>query len=204
MCSSNFYVWGGFNGVFPTELSILNLDTFKWSTFEQDLIGRAGIASSLFDRKIYGYGGSKNARMVVMDLENCLVTSKPTCGTQPPSLPTGSGMVAVGNYLLFFGGGSTNEFVTMYACDTANFTWFVFHVRPDEVTVSIDDGRLDGGVFLMPELRSFSWIYVREKGQVVAFLGEGQEQGRMWTVSVGEALPVVNLQQDLLTALLLG
>jgi hypothetical protein len=91
----------------------------------------------------------------------------------------------------------------MYACDVTRMWWFVFHIMPDGETVSLADGSVSQlGLFMLPRIHSCAICYAEEKRQIVAFLGYPEKDPPpLFVVSCGEALGVINLRDDMLSAL---
>jgi hypothetical protein len=84
--------------------------------------------------------------------------------------------------------------------------WFVFHVMPDGDSVSIADGSIsEMGLFMLPRLHSFGMCYVQERREIMAFLGSPErDPPPLFVVSVGEALSVIHLREDMIAAVKMG
>jgi hypothetical protein len=204
--SNRLYVWGGFNGEFPAELHVLDLEKLIWSHFGQEVGGRTAAPFVIFGDVLFSYGGSKNETMLTLNLETFEVTTQMTMGSIPPGKLLGAGMIKVGKYALFVGGKDSSRGMLVYACDLTKLWWFVFHVMVDGETTSLDDGIVsDHGMFLMPRIHSFAGCYIRERRQVLAMLGAPErDPPPLFVLSVGEALPILNLRDDLVEALQIG
>lgn len=203
-CYNNkIFVWGGFNSNFPTELNILDLTTMEWRQVETSVSGRTAVPHAVIGSKLYSYGGSKNGGLLIIDLEQETVDVIQTIGSEPPSAVMSAGMVAADHYLLVFGGKAKSESTLMYACDIHKMWWFVFYVVPDGETVSIQDGTLSElGLFMLPRISSFAVCYVPEKRTIMAFLGHPlNDPPPLFNVNIGDALPILHLREDMLSAL---
>ena len=200
---NKFFVWGGFNGEWPNELNVLDFATMSWSQVPQEVAGRTAVPSVIIGNTMMCFGGSKNGGMLVCNLDTGAMSVKQTIGQEPPSTVMGSGMVAIGKYVFFFGGKANNDWTLMYACDTKRMWWFIFHVTPDGETVSVADGSVsDLGLFMLPRIHSFGVCYVKEKRQIVAFLGHPEKDPPpLFIVSVGEAMSVIHMRDDMIDAL---
>jgi hypothetical protein len=200
------YVWGGFNGEWPSELSVLDFSDMTWRQYPQVVAGRTGVPWVIRDNFLYSYSGSKSGGLLVMDLENFRISVKETIGAEPQSAVMGAGMVGIGKYLIFYGGRANNDWTLMYACDVTTLWWFVFHVVPDGETVSLADGSVsESGLFMLPRLHSFGFCYEPQARQVIAFLGHPEKDPPpLFIVSCGEAMSVINLRDDMIAALKFG
>jgi hypothetical protein len=200
------YVWGGFNGEWPSELSVLDFSDMTWRQYPQVVAGRTGVPWVIRDNFLYSYSGSKSGGLLVMDLETFRISVKETIGAEPQSAVMGAGMVGIGKYLIFYGGRANNDWTLMYACDVTTLWWFVFHVVPDGETVSLADGSVsESGLFMLPRLHSFGFCYEPQARQVIAFLGHPEKDPPpLFIVSCGEAMSVINLRDDMIAALKFG
>jgi hypothetical protein len=204
--SGKFYVWGGFNGDWPTELSVLTFENMTWQKYDQDVAGRTAVPSVISQNFLYRFGGSKSAGMLVMNLETLSISIRPTTGAEPPSAVMGAGMVIVEKYAFFFGGRANNSSTLMYACDLTTLWWFVFHVMPDGETVSVADGSVSElGLFMLPRIHAFSMCYVKESRQILAFLGAPEKDPPpVFSVAIGEAMSIIHLRDDMVAAMRSG
>ncbi|OHT09446.1 Kelch motif family protein [Tritrichomonas foetus] len=194
------YLWGGFNGEWPTSLHVLDLETLNWTEHPQDIAGRITVPGVILQNRYFAYGGSKSGGMIVLDFESRNILLTPTTGSEPPSGVLGSGMALVERYLFFFGGKAASNWTLMYACDIEKMWWFVFHVMPDGDTVSIADGTISElGLFMLPRIHSFAVCYVREMRQIMACLGAPEKDPPpLFIVNIGEAMGVIHLREDML------
>jgi hypothetical protein len=199
-------VWGGFNGDFPSELHVLDLTDKSWRQYSQKVAGRTAMPHVMYNHLLYSYGSSKSGGMLVINLDTNDIITRQSTGAEPPGSVLASGMVRIGKYAFFFGGRANSNWTLMYACDLSAMWWFVFHVMADGETVSVTDGSLsDIGLFMLPRIHSFSMCYVSETRQIVALLGHPEKDPPpLFLVSVGEAMAVVNLRDDMLEMLKIG
>jgi hypothetical protein len=201
--SGRLYVWGGFNGAWPTELSVLDFSNMSWHVHEQNIAGRTAVPHIIVDNFLYSYGGSKSGGMIALNLDTFSMEVRPTAGAEPPRGVIGSGMVRAGRFAFFFGGRDVTRSTLMYACDLTRMWWFVFHVAPDGETVSAADGMIsEAGLFLLPRIHSYGMCYLPQTKQIVAFLGAPEkEPPPFFMVDIGEAMAIINLRDDLIAAL---
>ena len=196
---SYLYVWGGYNGEWPSDLHILNLETLVWTRTPQDIIGRVVSPGVIFEGRYYTYAGSKSAPMLILDFETGKLISQQTKGAEPPSETVGGRMTLVDKFMIYFGGKANSNWTLVYACDLTKMWWFVFHIAPDEETVTLADGAVsDLGLFLLPRIHSFGVCYVPEKREIVAFMGSKTDPPPLFVLSIGDAMAVINLREDML------
>ncbi|OHT14071.1 Kelch motif family protein [Tritrichomonas foetus] len=199
-------LWGGFNGQFPTDLYSYDLQTQNWTRTDPKISGRAGIPWCLMNDQILCYGGTKGGEMLSIQPLDLTITVIPCTGILPPSENTGFQMVAADRYIFFFGGKANTSWTFLYACDASRkekMSWFVFDMKPDGETVKTEDGHIsDLGLFMLPRLHSFSAAYSQTKKALVGFFGYPQlEPPPIHMISIGEAISVLNQQDDLVKAL---
>jgi hypothetical protein len=201
--NNKYYVWGGFNGGYPSELNVLSFETMTWFQYPQQISGRTAVPAELAGNILYIYGGSKTGGLICVNLDTFEVQSRDTIGSGPPSSVMGAGMIRIGRYLFFFGGRSNNDWGFMYVCDLIRMWWFIFHIIPDGETVFVGDGSVSNvGLFMLPRLHSFSMCYVRKTRQIMAFLGYPEKNPPpLFIVSCGEALSIINMKEDMIDAL---
>ena len=196
----NVYLWGGFNGEWPTDLHVLNLQTMNWTVYPQDIAGRITVPGVVYKDKYYAYGGSKSGGMLVLDFKSNSIYLVQTTGSDPPSGVIGSGIALVERYMFFFGGKAASDWTLMYACDIEKMWWFVFHVMPDGDTVSIADGAVSElGLFMLPRIHSFGVCYVKKNREIMAFLGSPiKDPPPLFIVNIGEAMSIIHLREDMI------
>ena len=197
--NEKLFVWGGYNGSNCSTLDIMEFSSMTWRTQRTSVEGRPAAPFAQFGSKLYCYGGSTTGGFVCVDMETEQVSVVQGTGAPPNPEVTHSGMVRVENYLFYFGGKSKNVWTMVYACDMSRLWWFVFFVAPDNVTTTTADGRISSdGLFLLPHFSEFSTVYDRAKRQIYAFLGRPEKTpAPVFLLSVGEALGVLNLREDM-------
>lgn len=204
--NNKFFVWGGYNGEWPNELNILDLDTMTWRQIQQGISGRTSIPFVQINEILYCYGGSKSGGMLCLNMDKEELTIKECIGAPPPSQSISAGMVQVEKYLFYFGGklaNNSNKWTLMYACDIKRMWWFVFHIIPDGESVSIADGSIsDTGLFMLPRIHSFGVSYIKEKRTIMAFLGYPlKDPPPLFSVYIGDAMSMIHLREDMIAVL---
>jgi hypothetical protein len=197
---NSLYCWGGFNGDFPTELSVLDLETRVWRKYPQKVIGGIPAIGGVYGGRYFSYGGSKSGKMLVLNFENKTVEFCETKGAEPPSTVIGAGLILIEKYLFFFGGKAPSQWGLWYACDLERMWWFVFHVMPDEMTVRYGDGKIDSvGLFMLPRMHSFCMVYVEERREIVWFMGAPvRDPPPLYVIGIGKALSAIHMREDMM------
>ncbi|KAH0785466.1 Kelch motif family protein [Histomonas meleagridis] len=201
--NQKIFIWGGSNGSNLSDLSILDLSENHWRTIKIDFQGRSSVPWCLIDHKVYSYGGSKNSSLIIIDLEEESVVQEQCIGSPPPPESSSAGMVRVENSILYFGGKTQTNWSLLYALDLSRSWWYVFHVLPDNETVTVRDGRVNEyGQFMLPRTHHFSIGYSPKDKKVVATLGAPfNEPPTLFVLSIGEALGVLHMRDDMLDEL---
>ena len=215
---NKIYVWGGYNGQTPSELSILDLGTLSWIQIELDVAGRPSPAYTIHGDYLYIFGSTRSQGLARLDLgildsKNSEGTeiSGPTfefepidvLGEEPIITTLNASMINVGNFLITFGGTGNQQFTHVYAFDTSRNVWFIFYVQPDEGSLSISDGEItDQGLFVLPREHSYAACYRPNQRQIVSVCGSNErDPPPIFSISIGDALGILHLQDDLLAML---
>ena len=201
--NGKIYLWGGFNGNWINDLNVLDMQTLEWRLYPQNISGRTNVPSVVFKNYIISYGGSKTGGLLAINTDTNVVSIVQTTGPQPPSQSMGSGMVLIDEHILFFGGKTNFQGSLIYACNLTKQWWFVFHILPDGETVSLEDGSItDVGLFMIPNIHSFSAVYDPKNRTILAFLGEPFSMASViQKFDIADALAYINLREDMITAL---
>ena len=197
-------IWGGYNGDWLSDLWILETSTLSWRKVPSDLKGRTSAAWTNNGDNLYIYGAAKSDALLRYSWRQEVLETVKTTGSAPPPEISQASMVSVDKYLLVFGGKwEQRKYSLMYGFDTDRNWWFVFHIIPDGVTATINDGTVDkNGAFMVPRTWSASICYHLPKRSVVLFLGAPfLEPPNLGIVDVGEALSFLHHQNDLLDML---
>ena len=200
------YLWGGFyQNVWPTELFVLNLETFEWISYEQNVSGRTAVPWCIVDNKIYSFSGSKSGGLLIIDMDNNIVKVDKTTGSEPVSTYLSAQMVKADKYFFFFGGRSPQATQTslVYALDYEKKWWFVFPIAPDNDTTTSQDGFIDElGLFEIPRISSAACAYNEEEREIVITLGSQlYNPPPLHIIGIGHALGVLHLRDDMLDML---
>ena len=194
------YIWGGYNGDWLTNFYILDTQTLQWRVVDTEIRGRTSIAWCVLDDYLYIFGASRNDGLLRFSFKNETLTIVKTCGIEPPCEVVGGMLIPVGKYLLLIGGRrSERKYGLIYALDTEQNKWFVFHVVPDGTTVSIADGNVSKeGYFMSPILYHASGCYRQNAKEIVVFFGVPYvDPPLFFCIVIGEALGVLNMQSDM-------
>ena len=144
---NKLFVWGGYDGGFPNDLHILEMDKCVWTKKSTGIKGRYGAATFISkETRIIIFGGSKSDRVIILDMENEKFFSRTPNGTGPISITTNARFVRQGNFAYFIGG-ETHTVQTppmeIYALNTNNpMCWYKLDTMPDCKTVTSSEGWL--------------------------------------------------------------
>lgn len=198
--NNKVFIWGGFNGHYPTDLSVLDINTREWTHYPQEVEGRTAIPACLVGNQLYCYGSHRSNGLVIINLETNSINIASAIGSEPKSSVVGAGMVKADHFLFFFGGKARSDYGLMYALDLTKNWWFVFHLNPDGKTVSIADGSIsDIGLFMVPRIYHFSMFYEQDTREIFAFLGQPEKDPPpLIILKIGEALGSLHMRDDLL------
>ncbi|EAY02224.1 Kelch motif family protein [Trichomonas vaginalis G3] len=200
---NRFYVWGGYNGTYPSDLYVLDLDTLVWKSYKTNIQGRSSAPYTVVGSDIYSYGGSKTATMLHIDMTTNTVEEISGGGSPPQPDSVNAGMAATPDTIYWFGAIPNAEFGFVYAYDISRKWWFIFHVRPDGDTVGMADGRVDSfGLFQLPLIQYHTMQYESRTRTVLCVLGTPlKNPPPTVAVQLGDAIPAIHLRQDMLDAL---
>ena len=196
--NNKLFIWGGYSGSYPDNLSVLDLNTCAWTHYKTDTTGRTGIPFTQINDIIYTYGGSKSDGILKINLSNNTVREFPSFGTPPHSYVIGAEILAIDHYLFYFGGKTDETKTFLYAFDLNKNSWFIFHVKPDNKTVTLSDGEIKKGDFKLPNIHSFSLTYTKNLRSLIGFLGAPMSfSTELFIISIGEPLSVLHLSDDM-------
>jgi hypothetical protein len=194
------FLWGGFNGQWPSDIHVLNPETMEWTIVRSDEKGRTSVPFVKYENRLVSYGGSNTPGLWVLDMNLSTISLVNVRGPAPPCEVMKAGMVRVGRHLFFFGGKlkNDNDGTILYCLNLVKMNWFVFFVVPDGETVTLADGRTMDGFFMLPTIHTFGLAYSEQNRALVAFLGwPYTDPPRLFVLRIGEAMGVVNLMDDL-------
>lgn len=170
---NKLFVWGGYDGDWPSDLFILDLASYTWKNIPQNKVkGRTGTSFCVFDSKIYIYASSKSGGIIMIDMVYNTVQQLKTCGDEPDCDVLSAALFIKDDYIILIGGKNQPEFTNVYACNVNRLQWFKFFVVPDEETVNEDSGKIDeNGDFLIPRISSVAVSFSKIRGSILTFLG---------------------------------
>ena len=202
--NGKFYVWGGFNGSWPTTLHVLDIHTLVWSSTDPGISGRTGFPTARINNIMYGYGSSKSGGFVTLNTQTGRLEILSAGGFVPSSDAISAGMLAVDNYLFYFGGRiQDKDYTKIYLYDSERNFWYVLPVVPDGETVTMVDGEVGkSGIFKLPKKYNFSFAYDDIHRRLIACLGYPTETVMsISTINISDALSVLHLRSDMLRML---
>lgn len=203
LVNGKVYSFGGFDGKWVNELCIFDLNTTQWTIIPTEIQGRTNVPSVVYGNQIYSYGCSKAGGILVIDTATNDIKIVQTNGPSPPSTSLGSGMILVGDHLIYFGGTSEFSGSLMYLFNIPAKKWSILHVCPDGDTTSYDDGVITTqGLFMIPKFQSFGTVYDPYKRRIVSFLGQPYNNYHsIQRFDIHDAIAHQNLQNDMVSVL---
>ena len=202
--NEKLYVWGGFNGQWPTTFHVLDVHSLVWSSIDPGISGRTGFPIARIGDVVYGYGSSKSGGFITLNTQKGVISFLSAQGQVPKSDVLNAGMVAVDQYLFFFGGRMQDkEYAKVYVYDSERNTWYFFPVVPDGETVNMVDGKVGkSGIFKLPKKFNYTFAYDDINRQLVASLGYPCETVMgVSIIRIADALAVMHLRSDMLSML---
>lgn len=161
------YVWGGFNGAWPVDLHVLDLDTLVWSKYDMLVEGRTRSPHIVVGNMLMIYAGAKSTDMLTINLDTYEYSTQPTTGTNPWCM-FNSEMTLIDQDHAVYLGCCQKRSSPLYVIDLKTMKWSVMNVIPDGVTTKVNDGRLlKSGLFVIPRFESCLMHYNQEKRAVM-------------------------------------
>ena len=160
--------------------------------------------SKCYSKKLFIFGSAKRQGLLQVNMDSSLFEEVFTTGNEPPASENGTVMIPVEKYLIVFGGAS-QQYTHVYAYDPDRKWWFVFTVEPDRKTVHEKDGRvLKNRLFMLPGEESPAACYRSKTREIYYCFGSTRKtRNKVSRISIGEALSILKLREDMLDALIL-
>jgi hypothetical protein len=111
-----------------------------------------------------------------------------------------AGMVKVGRHVFFVGGRvkSDSDWTLLDCLDVKWKWWFVFFVEPEGDSVTLVNGLVKNGCFLLPRIHTFGLAYSEAARAIIAFLGcPCVDPPKLFLVRIDDAMAVINLRDML-------
>ena len=199
-CFDNkLFLWGGFDRTYHTDLFILSLQSLAWVKIPTNLHGRTSLPYTIHGKDIYSYGGSDNGTVLHIDLQQEHVEELPPCGACPPNDAQGTNLTSSQDYVFWLGGRSFLDFDYLFMMRKKTNKWSVLHLRPDNETVFVDNGKLDSlNLFALPHMEEFSIQYNENTRCIISTLGKPVNDRPFINVfDISEAMAFVHMRDDM-------
>ncbi|EAY04453.1 Kelch motif family protein [Trichomonas vaginalis G3] len=197
----SIYIWGGElpNGETDSNVYIFNIKNNSWSSVNSEVKPRAAASYTQMKNKIYIYGSSDNEGMLILDMQTVDFEIIKNHGQFPLPDIKYPGLVSVfPNYILCFGGTSTNKTTHLFAFDVNRKYWFIFHTKPKEGEEN--KGKInENGFFKVPRQFSFASVYDEKRKMILYTLSD--QFTSLGVFDLSKALSKLNLGEDLLSML---
>lgn len=192
-------MWGGFDRVYHTDLYVLSLDTMTWTKRKTNIRRRTTVPYTIYKKDLYSFGGADNNSLLHIDLEAETLEEIAVNGAAPPSDVQCAELTQSDDYLFWLGGRSAYEFDYLFMMRKETKKWSILHLRPDNDTVFVDDGKLDAlNLFAMPHFESFSFQYIEEHRALVSVLGKPFKDTSCINVfRIADAMSFVHMRDDM-------
>ena len=198
--AETLYLWSGWNGQAQGSMYSCGANEYGWRRCDLNCPGVPAPSCCWHKGKYYIYGGENGATMSVFDPETGETESISCIGAVPSQELAHATLVSLDEYVMLIGGESTSKYMYVYALDVRRKWWFAFHVRPDNQTLALSDGVVNKmGLFMLPREHSASIVYSAKERRLVSVMGSRlADPVPVFTISVGEALSVLHLRNDML------
>ncbi|KAH0794606.1 Kelch motif family protein [Histomonas meleagridis] len=149
--------------------------------------------------EFYIFGGSKNTAVTKFHPNDGTFEAFPCTGTEPPLDLSRSSLVSADEYIFLIGGEASYPYMHLYALDTKRQWWFAFHIRPDNDSLSVQDGTVSPvGLFMLPREHSSSIAYSKYRRELISVMGSRMiDPPPVFKIVIGEALSVLHLRSDM-------
>jgi hypothetical protein len=189
------FVWGGFNGTAQSSLFRLPVGGGQWERIGDPKAAAAPVPC-LHGSLWYVYEGG----LSLFEPETGNIHSVPCIGTEPAEDLARPALVSADEYVFLVGGETSSRFMHLFALDVRRHWWYAFHVRPDNNTLSTDDGSISAiGLFMMPREHAAAVVYSPKTRELISIMGSRMhEPPPIFKIAIGEALGVIHLRSDML------
>ena len=192
-------VWGGEGDHIQNQLHWINIDGGEWHSCDEKQAGRPAAAFCAHGDKEFVFGSSSDAGLLRFDSESMQFDELSPVGAGPLPELCHPALVAADEYLFVVGGEAESGYMDLFALDVRRLRWFAFHVRPDNVSLTVADGTVSNqGLFMMPRESSASVAYNAHERELVSVMGSLiMDPAPVFRISIGEALGVLHLRSDM-------
>lgn len=194
------YLFGGHSGEKTHHaVHVLRGGNTEWHRYEGKHLGRARPCFCTHNNVHYVFGSCKNSGLITFESHKKQFNHIHYTGVEPPHDIENASLVGVDEYLFLVGGRSENNYMHLYALDIKRRWWFVFHVRPDMVTVGLNDGHIGKyGLYQLPREHSATTIYRKESRELISVLGSRMlDPPPTVSISLGSSLAILHPRSDM-------
>lgn len=203
MWDGKLFIFGGTNKkICYSDYNVMSFSTMSFRTIQTEFFPRKKAPFCQQGDKLMTFpANQKKDFILVLDMSNEQVQLVQTKGAPPSNKIVNASVILAGDYLFYIGGDYKLPYV--YCMYLKKLFWFVFYTANDGITISRDDGVITTeGIFVLPKVYSCSTYFIEQERSVGMFLGFPQiNPVPIYNLSIGEAIAVCNLREDMLLAM---
>lgn len=198
---NSIFLWSGYDGRSHGGVYKIDLDhpNPTWYRFPNSHTGLPAPAFCQYKDQYFVFGGVNGSPLSEFDPKTGDFNPFPCIGTEPSIDLIRPSLVAVDEFIFLIGGDASIEYMHIFALDIKRKWWFAFHVRPDNVSLSLSDGLVNKiGLFMLPREHSSSVVYSPQLRTIVSVMGSRMiDPPPIFKIEIGEALASVHLRSDM-------
>ncbi|KAH0795874.1 Kelch motif family protein [Histomonas meleagridis] len=192
-------LWSGYDGRIHNGLYRVDLSERIWQKANTSHSGASTPTWCFYQGKYYIFGGSSETAITTFDPKTYRFEAPKCTGIEPPTDLLNASLVSADEYIFLIGGESNQKYMHIFALDVKRQWWFAFHIRPDNETLSTNDGIVNNsGLFMLPREHSASVIYSPAQRALVSVMGSKFiEPAPVFKITIDTALSFCHIRSDL-------
>ncbi|OHS97455.1 Kelch motif family protein [Tritrichomonas foetus] len=197
---NHIYLWSGFDGRAHGSVYRIRPSTGEWKRAQKYNTGVPAPAFCEHKGEFYVFGGVTGTPMAKFNPIEGKLRPIPCTGVEPTHELAHASLVSVNEFIFLIGGETNVKYMHIFALDVKRSWWFAFHVRPDNDSLTLQDGIINKtGNFMLPREHSASVIYSPREREIVSVMGSKMiNPPPVFCLKIGHALAVLHLRSDML------